>query len=145
MGRVPVTGGDVTELERFSETEWAFSPDGARIAYVMRDSRTGRSRLAIMRMDSPTPESILDSSPIYLLTWRPDSGAVFVRERDGGENPYATIVEHDIFSKKKSIFLSTAPDHVVDLAFSRDGTRAATIRNRLTTNAVMLSVKTPDN
>lgn len=140
MGRVPVTGGEVTELPRLSEAEWAMSPDGERIAYVMRDQKSGRNRLAIMRMDSPVPESILNSSPIYLLTWRPDSRAVLVRERDDGENPYATIVEHDIFTKKKSIFLSTAPDHVVDLAFSRDGTRASVIRSRLSTNAVMLSV-----
>lgn len=139
MGKIPVTGGDVTELERFSESEWAMSPDGERMAYVIRDERAGRNRLGILRLDSPTPEMVLDSSPIYLLKWRPDSKAIYVREREAGPNPFATIVEHDLTTKRQSIFLSTDPDYVVDLSFSRDGKRAAIVRGRLSTDAVMLT------
>ena len=139
MGRVPITGGDVTELARFSDSEWAMSPDGSRLAYVVRDEQVGRNRLAIIRMDSPKPEMVLDSSPNYLLKWRPDSRAVLVRERDEGINPYATVVEHDLATKRRRVFLSTAPDYVVDLSFSRDARRAAIIRSRILTDAVMLT------
>lgn len=145
MGKMPVTGGTVTELNSFSESEWAFSPDGSRIAYVMRDDKAGRVKLAIARMDSPTPERILNSSPIYLLTWRSDSNAIFVRERDKGANPFSTILEYDLATGESRVFLSTAPDYVTRLSFSRDGKRAAIIRGRLSTDAVMLTVVDPPN
>jgi TolB protein len=143
LGRVPVTGGDVTELERFSEFEWALSPDGSRIAYVQRDEQAGQNNLAIIRLDSPIPEIVLDSSPIYLLEWKPDGNAIYVRERDAGDNPYSTIIEHDLATKRSSVFLSTAPDYVTDLSFSRDGKRAAVVRGRLSTDAIMLSASDP--
>ncbi len=141
MGKIAVAGGKVTELERMSESVWAMSPDGERLAYVTRDPQEGRNRLAIMRMNEPTPEMILDSSPIYLLEWRPDSEAVYVRERDSGENPYSTILEYNLATKDRSIFLSTAPEYVLDLSFSRDGKHAAILRGRLSTDAVLLTVK----
>jgi Tol biopolymer transport system component len=142
MGRVDVTGGEVTELPRFSESEWAMSPDGSRMAYVIRDA-SNRTRLAIMRMDSPMPERVLDSSPIYLLEWSPDSESVLLREREEGTNPYSTIVEQNLVTGKRSIYLSTAPDYVIDLSFSRDGKRAAMVRGRLSTDAVMLTAPGP--
>jgi serine/threonine protein kinase/dipeptidyl aminopeptidase/acylaminoacyl peptidase len=145
MGKVPLTGGDVTEMERLSESEWAISPDGSRIAYVIRPSAAHPGNLAILRLDSPTPEMVLDLSPIYLLKWRPDGQALYLRERDGGENPYSSIVEYDLATKKKSLFLSTAPDYVIDLSFSRDGKRAAIVRGRLSTDAVILTQAAADS
>jgi serine/threonine protein kinase len=143
MGRMPITGGEVTEFDRYSDFEWALSPDGTRIAYVIRDEKERRNRLAILRLDSPSPKMILDSSPIYLLEWRPDGKAIYVRERDSGENPYGTIVEHDLVTKKSRVFLSTAPDYVTALSFSRDAKLAAIIRGRLSTDAVLLTTTKP--
>jgi Tol biopolymer transport system component len=143
MGKMSIFGGEVTEFERFSDSEWAVSPDGSRIAYVTRDDKAGRSKIAIMKLDTPQPEMILDSSPIYLLEWRRDGKALFVRERDAGINPYGTIVEHDLATKQNRVFLSTAPDYVTGLFFSRDGARAAIIRGRLSTDAVMLTATKP--
>ena len=139
MGRMSIHGGEVTELNPFSESEWALSPDGSRMAYVLRDEVAGRTKLAIIRMDSPTPDVILDSSPVYLLEWRPDGKAVYVRERDKGTNPYATIVEYDLTTGKERVFFSAAPDTVLDLSFSSDGKRAAIVRRRLLTDAVILT------
>lgn len=139
MGKMPLSGGEVIELERLSEQEWAMSPDGQRIAYLRRDETHNRNRLAIMRLDSPTPEAVLDSSPIFLLEWRPDSRAVLVRERDEGENPYSTIIEHDLATKAKRVFLSTAPEYVIDISFSYDRKQIAIVRGRLSTDAVMLT------
>ena len=138
MGRMPVTGGDVVEFDRFSDSEWALAPDGQRMAYVSRGEKTDQ-KLVILRLDSPIPEMTLDSSPIYLLEWRPDGKAIYARERDTGENPFGTIVEHDLTTKQRRVFLSTEPDYVTGLSFSRDGKRAAVIRGRLSTDAVMLS------
>lgn len=139
MGRVPIAGGEVVELERFSESEWAISPDGSRIAYVRRDEGNTGNHLAVMRMDSPTPEMILESSPIYVVKWRPDGNALLVRERDDGENPFATIVEHDLITRRKRVFLSAAPDYVIDISFSADNKRVAVVRGRLSTDAVILT------
>ena len=143
LGRVAVTGGDVSEMPRFSDAEWEMSPDGSRVAYVIREHGAGRNNLAILRLDSPTPEMILDSSPNYLLKWRPDSGAVLVRERDQGANPYSTIVEYELATKQRREYLSTAPEYVIDISFSHDGKRAAIVRGNLSTDAVMLSSVAP--
>lgn len=145
MGKVPLSGGDVTEMERLSESEWAISPDGSRIAYVIRPSASQAGKLAILRRDAPTPDMVLDLSPIYLLKWRPDGQALYIRERDAGENPYSSIIEYDLATKKKSLFLSTAPDYVIDLSFSRDGKRAAIVRGRLSTDAVLLTQAAADS
>ena len=139
LGRVPVSGGEVSEMPRFSDSDWAMSPDGSRVAYVMREESSSRNNLAILRLDSPTPEMILDSSPMYLLKWRPDGNAVLARERDQGVNPYGTIVEYELATKNRREYLSTAPEYVLDISFSRDGKRAAIVRGNLSTDAVMLS------
>ena len=139
LGRVPITGGEVTELPRFGESEWAMSPDGNRVAYVMRDETDQQRNLAILRMDSPSPERILESSPQYLLKWRPDGQALLVRERDQGVNPYGTIIEYDLATNARREYLSTAPEYVIDISFSRDGKRASLVRGNLSTDAVMLS------
>jgi hypothetical protein len=90
-----------------------------------------------MKMDSPTPERILDSSPIYLLKWS------LTATRSSFENAtkeptVSTIVEQNLVTRKRSIFLSTDPDYVIDLSFSRDGKREAIVLGRLSTDAVML-------
>ena len=139
LGRLPVTGGDVEEMPRFGGAEWAMSPDGSRIAYVIREEGNRRNNLGILRLDSPTLEMIFDSSPIYLLKWRPDGQALLVRERDQGENPYGTIVEYELATKTRREYLSTEPDYVIDISFSRDGKRAALVRGNLSTDAVMLT------
>jgi serine/threonine protein kinase len=139
LGKVAIDDGSVTEVERFGDSAWAISPDGSRVAYVMRDESAARNRLAIRRLDEAEPEMVLDSSPIYLLRWRPDGNALYVRERNAGENPYATVVEYDLITAKRRIFLSTAPNYVIDLTFSPDGKRIATVRGHLSTDAVLLT------
>jgi Tol biopolymer transport system component len=126
-------------MPRFSDSAWAMSPDGSRVAYVIHDEADNKYNLAILRMDSPTPEMILESSPTFLLKWRPDSAAILARERDQGENPYSTIVEYELATKTRREYLSTAPEYVIDISFSRDGKRAALVRGNLSTDAVMIS------
>lgn len=138
MGKMSINGGEVTEIGKFSESEWAMSPDGSRMAYVTK-AENNAGRLAVLKMDSPVPETLFDSSPIFLLKWRPDSKAILARERDKGANPYSTVVEYDLATKEERTFLSTAPDYVIDLSFSRDGKRAAIVRGRLSTDAVLLT------
>ena len=128
LGRVPIAGGEVTEIPRFSDGQWAMSPDGSRVAYVLKDASEAKSNLAILRMDSPSPEMILESSPAFLLKWRPDGQALLVRERDLGDNPYGTIVEYDLATRSRRTYLSTAPEYVLDISFSHDGKRASLVR-----------------
>ena len=144
LASVPVTGGEVQELTQFgvmpnnNSYYWASSPDGMLTAYSIWDEREQRTKVAVRSSDAPEA-TILSIWPSLIFDWMPDGKSLYYRERQAAYQPGTEVLKVDIPSGKTSVLVSTAPEHVVDLTFSRDGRRVALVRGRNMTNAVILS------
>jgi len=89
--------------------------------------------------DLGTPIATLDIWPFRIFKWAPDAKTILFQERQRGENLASKIFQIDPFNGQQKLYLSTEPDEILDLAFSRDGKRFAMIRGKTSTDAVMLS------
>jgi Tol biopolymer transport system component len=87
----------------------------------------------------------MDIWPSRIFKWAPDGKSILFQERQKGENLTSKIFQIDPFTGKQKLFLSTEPDDVIDLSFSRDGKRVAMIRGKVNTDAVILSTTTLQN
>jgi eukaryotic-like serine/threonine-protein kinase len=141
LGRVPIDGGTVTEEQLLSESHWAISPDGTQAAYSIWDEAAGRPKVAVRNLAEDQPFKILDFSPAFVFDWSSDSKALIYRERQAVERPGSTVLKWMIAEDKPQVLLRFDPDHVVDLAFSKDGKYMAAIRGRLISDAVLLEAK----
>ncbi len=139
MGMVSIDGGEVRALPPFSDTYWAFSPDGKTLAFSYYDEELKRPKVRIRPVDQPSDGVTLDIAPSHIFQWTRDGKRLIYKEREAGENPFSTILIIDPVSGKKDQYLTTGTDTVFDMAISRDGRQAAVIRGRLMTDAVMLS------
>jgi eukaryotic-like serine/threonine-protein kinase len=139
LGQVPLTGGTIVEMPLYSDSLWALSPDGKSVAYTFWDASANKSKVATRILYTNELTAILDISPTAILKWSSDSMSLFYRDREAGTLPHTTVLKIDIATKQSRQFLSTAPDTVIDLAFSNDGSKVAILRRKLLTDAVMLT------
>jgi Tol biopolymer transport system component len=142
IGKVPVEGGSVetmTELPGGYTYYWAASPDGRLIAHTYREPGGTRSKVAVRPVDSETPLIVLDIWPTSFLKWAPDSKSLFYRERETTPGYENKVLQIDLVRRVPKAVLDSDPDGVHDLAFSRDGKRAAIVRGRALADAVLIS------
>jgi Tol biopolymer transport system component len=138
IARVPLSGGQVTEMPYFSDTYWAISSDGTQVAYA--ESRENAPPIvAVRRLSEPEPYVSFEIAPIHILEWMDNDRALLYRQREGGTEPFSTVWIQYLDRKTPSVFYSAKPDNIFDIAFSPDGKRMATVQGRLITDAVMLS------
>jgi eukaryotic-like serine/threonine-protein kinase len=139
LGRVPINGGDPVELPMYGETYWAYSHDGTRVAYALREDLRQPSRVAVRRLIEPEPYQILEISPIHIFKWdSKDTGLIF-RDRQFGRDPFSTVWFIDLGNMEKKVIYDGKSDTVLDLSFSPDGKRIAVVQGKLITDAVMLT------
>lgn len=146
MGQVSVDGGPVTGLDYLPQAStyyWAMSPDGKHVAYTTGGGTADPMRVIVRRVDSPMPTAILNIRPTWIFGWMPDGRNIFYQESQQGEglNSKVFTVEPGIGEPK--LLFSTEPDDIVDLSFSKDGSRFAAVRARVSTDAVILSAAVP--
>ena len=118
---------------------WAMSPDGKYVAYSVRDEQASQTRVAVRSVDGHKPTSIINIWPSTIFKWTPDSKAIYYRERQSGYQLETKVFKVEIATGEPKEMLSVAPEAILDLAFSRDGKKAAVVRGLGSSNAVMLT------
>ena len=96
------------------------------------------SRLGVSRTHS-RPPMVLDIWPDLIFKWSPDSSGLYYRERQVGYQPESELLRLDALSGKSTTVLSTVPEYIVDISFSKDGKQASIVRGKNISNAVMLT------
>lgn len=139
LGKVPILGGDITEEPIYTNSYWAISNRGDKVAYAIRDASDSQPKVAIRRLADPEPYLKLEISPIYVFKWMMDDNAIIFRQRDGGEHPFSTVWIWDLFSNSKKVFYSAHPDNIFDASLAPDGKDLLTLQGRLITDAVLLT------
>lgn len=142
LGTVSVEGGPVTGIEGLPPSivyYWAPSPDGKFVAFTTTDSATARMHVVIRPVGSDVPMATLDIWPSRIFKWMPDGKNLFYQERQRGENLLTKVFQIDPQRPEPKLLLSTEPDDVYDLTFSRDGKSVAVVRGKTSSDAVMLS------
>jgi eukaryotic-like serine/threonine-protein kinase len=147
LARVPVTGGPVEPIVDTS-TEysyyWAMSPNGRKIAYTYRDVEQKRSKLAVRNVESNEPFVIMDIWPTGYIKWTPDSKRIFYHERQAVQAVDSKVFQIDPTDPIPKVLYSGEPDIVGDLSYSQDGKKVAVIKGKTISDAVMLSIATPN-
>lgn len=139
VGQVPTNGGTVSVVPPFSDLYWAISPDGGTLAYSFWDQGSARTKVGLRPIDRAVPTAILDISPTMFLKWTNDGKSLLYRDRQAGELPHAVVMKWDIGESAPKQYLSVQPESVLDISFSRDGSKVAVVRGKLITDAVILS------
>ena len=94
-------------------------------------------------VDSAVPQTILDIRPTWLFKWMPDGKTIFYQESQQGEGLSTKVFQIDPDKGEPKLLLTTEPDDIIDLTFSRDNTRFAAVRQKVLTDAVMLTAAQP--
>lgn len=144
LGKVSINGGPVNELPRYNDSAWALSPDGTRVAHSFWDSTAGRIKVKVDWLDGSKPPSFVDAAPLFLLKWRHDGKALFIKERQHSDRSTSVVREFDIETGASKDFISTVPDIIYDFSIAPDHKRIAVIRGRLISDAVMLQTAETD-
>lgn len=148
MGQVSVEGGPITGIDYLPNAfayYWAMSPDGKFVAYTSGGDLNDPMKVVVRPVDSTTPTAVLDIRPIWFFKWMPDSRRLFYQESQVGEGLATKVFQIDPVKGQPKLLLTTEPDYITDLTFSRDGSRFAAVRLKVLTDAVMLSAADPRN
>ncbi len=137
--QVPIEGGQATRAPFDSEDYFTVSNSGKMIAYTAGDEPQKRPKIHVRSLSDPASVRVFPVSPIHILNWSADDRSLFYREREVGENPYATIWKLDVDSGRSKVLFSVAPEHIYDISFSADGKRMVMVRGKMLSDAVLLT------
>ena len=142
MGMISVEGGEVQGLgylpTAFSYF-WAMSADGGSLAFTSGGNQDDRMKVVVKSLQGDFPDKHLDIRPAWFLKWMPDGKTLYYQESQQGEGLSTKVFQIDPSKGTPTLLMSTEPDNVLDLTYSRDGLRFAAVRLKVLTDAVMLS------
>jgi serine/threonine protein kinase len=139
IGKVPVNGGQMVFEKPDTEQFWVPSPSGKSAAFIFVDRNDGKSKVGIAKIGGGEAEYIVDVWPMHVLKWSKDEKSIIYREREAGENPYASLWEHNLEKNSKKLLFNISPDILRDTSWSADGKHFAVLRGKLVSDAVMMS------
>ena len=145
LGKVPITGGEITEQPLFSDYLSAVAPDGRQVAYSFYDQAEKVYKVGIRPLDAGAPPSVIfNISPLSFLAWTADGKGLIYRELETTRADSSTIMFQPIAGGEPKPFLSVAPDAVYFASPAPDNKKIAVVRGKLLTDAVMLTAVKPD-
>ena len=145
LGRVDVYGGQASEFLKIDEVPGnipyycAASPDGNYFATSVWDAGEQRMKIAVRTAGGTDVLHLLSIWPSLILKWSLDSKILYYRERQVGDVPESEVRMIDPVLGKSDVLLSTSPEYITDITYSRDGKRVAIVRGGNTSNAVILT------
>jgi len=145
LGRVSVSGGTVEEMAQSEQTPaynalyWTMSPDGKHYAYTYTDQAEGRTKVAVKKVGSSQPTTVLNIWPSGIFKWMPEGDGIFYKERQGGYQPENEILKVDIATGKPQLLFSSLPEYISDMTYSRDGKKIGFVRGRNISNSILLT------
>ena len=146
MGQVSVESGPVMALDYFPNAFqyfWAQSPDGRFVAYTLGGQSAEPMKVVVRPVDAAEPKAILNIRPAWFFKWMPNGKGIFYQESQKGEGLSTKVFQIDLDKNDPKLLMTTAPDDIVDLSFSRDSSRFAAVRLKVLTDAVMLTAAEP--
>jgi eukaryotic-like serine/threonine-protein kinase len=137
-GKIPITGGAITELPLFSEGLLAVSPDGKQVAYVFFDESVNGYKVGVRALEDPQPGVVFNFSPYNVLLWAADGKSLLYRDIEPSRDSVSTIWQQPLAGGEPKPYLTAAPDSIFAFAQSADGKKTLVVRGKLSSDAVML-------
>ena len=100
-------------------------------------------KVVVRPVDSDEPKAILNIRPAWFFKWMPDGNSLVYQESQQGEGLSTKVFQMDPAKDEPKLLMTTAPDDIVDLSFSRDNSRFAAVRLKVLTDAVILTTAEP--
>ena len=97
-------------------------------------------QVIVRAVDSPTPQAVLNIRPTWLFKWMPDGKSLYYQESQQGDGLEKKVFQVEPAKGEPKLLLTTEPDDIVDLTFSRDRSQVAAVRLRVLTDAVLLTI-----
>jgi protease II len=144
-GRVPLTGGEVTEQPFSKPNQMAISPDGKQIAHAFYDEQNRRYKVRVRPLETDEPSMVFNISPLNFLLWTTDGKGLLYREIESSAESDSTVWLKMISGGEPKQFLSVKPDNVFNISQSSDGKKTAVVRGRHVPDAVMLTKIEPNS
>ena len=147
MGMVSIEGGEVRGIDYLPQAFnyfWAMSPDGRTLAFTKGGGENDPTKVIVRSLEGPSTETQLDIRPAWFLKWMPDGTSLYYQESQQGESLATKVFQIDPSEGRPKLLMSTEPDTIVDLTFSRDRSRFAAVRLKVLTDAVLISATSPE-
>jgi serine/threonine protein kinase/Tol biopolymer transport system component len=143
LWKIPIDGGEATQLTDEYSFVPAISPDGKTIACMFRSGYSDPFKLAIIPFEGGQPKKEFDIipgvNPFYYgrqLRWSPDGRALhIIVNRDGVDNIWSQPIEGGQPVKLTSF----KSDRIFAFDWSRDGKQLVLARGNVTPDAVLIS------
>ena len=129
----PLPQHSITYLPLFDQTHGfaalCWSPEGKRLAGVLRTASTGDPGVVIYSLETKTFGRVSDSG--FPIAWFPDGRRVLVRDMN-------SLMTVDVVSRKTQPVLDKLGNDLLNLALARDGGSLLAVRNDLQADIWML-------